>query len=244
MEGVNRVKKRRGRKRNPISVHVTRIIYNALESTDMGVSSTDLMNSVRVVYPDVAKSYVYFILKDLTYRGKITREQRTEPTPVFVYKQSRTIGKELQEKQYLDTNGPVIPEKANPDTTTPELGAKHDTGKLRFSLLTRGLGQQLKSIAEILTFGAKKYSADSWKYVPNAAERYEDAMDRHLNAWKSGELTDKESGLPHLAHVACNCLFLMWFEDNKRELDTDDSSPYRSINELAIKLQGVNHNGS
>lgn len=100
---------------------------------------------------------------------------------------------------------------------TPQLGAKYDEDKVRWSLLTRGLGVQLKSIAEILTFGAKKYAADSWKCVPNAEERYEDAMDRHLNAWKSGEIRDKESGLPHLAHVACNCLFLMWFGDNKKK---------------------------
>jgi hypothetical protein len=97
----------------------------------------------------------------------------------------------------------------------PELGAKHDEGKLKFSLLTRGLANQLKSVAKILTFGAKKYKADSWKCVPNAEQRYEDAMDRHLNAWKSGEDLDPESGLSHLSHIACNCLFLMWFEDNK-----------------------------
>jgi len=33
--------------------------------------------------------------------------------------------------------------------------------------------------------------------------------------WQSGERFDKESGLPHLAHVACNAIFLLWFEIKK-----------------------------
>lgn len=95
------------------------------------------------------------------------------------------------------------------------IGAKFDGGKLMFSLLTRGLALPLKSIVAVLTYGAAKYSADSWKEVPDAKRRYEDAMDRHLNAWKSGETHDSESGLHHLAHAACNMLFVIYFEMNR-----------------------------
>lgn len=91
-------------------------------------------------------------------------------------------------------------------------GLKYDTGKLLFSCLTRGLALPLKAVAAVLTYGAMKYKRDSWQTVPNGEERYEDALDRHLNAWKSGETYDSESGLPHLAHAACNALFLIWFE--------------------------------
>lgn len=97
------------------------------------------------------------------------------------------------------------------DSHPPELGAKFDSGKLRFSLLTRGLAISLRRVAEVLTYGANKYSANSWQSVPNAKERYEDALDRHLNSWKLGEIRDPESGLPHLAHIATNALFLLWF---------------------------------
>ena len=31
----------------------------------------------------------------------------------------------------------------------------------------------------------------------------------------SGDEQDEESGLSHLAHAVCNCLFLMWFDNQK-----------------------------
>lgn len=93
-------------------------------------------------------------------------------------------------------------------------GLKYDAGKLMFSLLTRGLAMPLRVVAAVLTYGALKYDKDSWKTVPQAKERYEDALDRHLNAWKMGEQFDEESGLHHLAHIACNALFLLWFQIN------------------------------
>lgn len=95
--------------------------------------------------------------------------------------------------------------------TIDTAGAKYDKGKLLFGLLTRGLALPLRSVAAVLTYGAQKYAPESWKTVPQAKERYEDALDRHLNAWKSGEEFDAESGLHHLSHVACNVLFLLWF---------------------------------
>lgn len=99
-------------------------------------------------------------------------------------------------------------------TTTPSdsLGAKYDGGKLLFRALTRGLALPLRAVAAVLTYGALKYKEDSWQHVPNGKERYESALDRHLNAWKAGEKCDDESGLPHIAHAACNALFLLWFE--------------------------------
>lgn len=97
-------------------------------------------------------------------------------------------------------------------------GMKFDGGKLLFSCLTRGLAYPLKAVAAVLTYGAQKYAADSWQTVPDAERRYEDALDRHLNAWKMGEKFDEESGLHHLAHAACNALFLLWFQ-MKREPD-------------------------
>ena len=96
------------------------------------------------------------------------------------------------------------------NTNSNGIGNKFDGGKLMFSLLTRGLALPLKSVAAVLTYGCYKYAADSWKEVPDAKRRYEDALDRHLNAWKSGETHDVESGLHHLSHIACNALFLMY----------------------------------
>jgi hypothetical protein len=106
-----------------------------------------------------------------------------------------------------------IPAKVTPDPKVlnpAERGAgmKFDGGKPRWSLLMGGCTKALAGVAAVLTFGAAKYAAHSWKQVENNKERYRDAMYRHLNAIEGGEVLDPESGLPHWDHVACNALFL------------------------------------
>ena len=93
-------------------------------------------------------------------------------------------------------------------------GEKFDQGKPRWDLLP---WDQVEDIVKVLTMGAKKYSDDNWQEVPDAKRRYFAAALRHLTAWKRGELTDPESGLPHLAHAACSLLFLGWFDANVAE---------------------------
>jgi hypothetical protein len=75
--------------------------------------------------------------------------------------------------------------------------------------------EALESIADVLTFGAEKYSPNNWKVVPDAIPRYEGALLRHFSAYKQGDKTDPDTGLSHLAHAACNALFLIWFELQK-----------------------------
>lgn len=106
-------------------------------------------------------------------------------------------------------------------------GRKADKGKLLFSCLTRDLAGPLRAVAAVLTYGAQKYAKNSWQSVPDAEGRYEDALDRHLNAWKMGEKFDPESGLHHLAHAACNALFLLWFQ-----MKNDPGSDYFHYNEV------------
>jgi len=91
---------------------------------------------------------------------------------------------------------------------------KADGGKVRSSLLNVQFGVHLEQVAGVLTFGANKYPKppldNSWRDVPNAVPRYQDALYRHLTAYFSkGEITDPESGYNHLYHAACNLLFLM-----------------------------------
>lgn len=73
----------------------------------------------------------------------------------------------------------------------------------------------LEEVAKILTYGAKKYSANSWRGVPDALDRYKAAMLRHLTAIQNGEENDIESGLSHTAHMACNALFICALSINK-----------------------------
>lgn len=92
------------------------------------------------------------------------------------------------------------------------LGAKYDGGKLLFRPLMDGLSLALHVVAAVLTYGAKKYAEDSWQEVPDGKRRYENALYRHQNDRARGELFDEESGLLHSAHIACNTLFILWFE--------------------------------
>lgn len=85
-----------------------------------------------------------------------------------------------------------------------ELGTKHDHGKAQVGLIS---SRFLLGLANVLTFGAKKYSAHNWRKGIEIS-RYYDALQRHLLAWNDGEDLDSESGLPHLYHAAC-CLMFM-----------------------------------
>jgi len=87
-------------------------------------------------------------------------------------------------------------------------GMKFDDGKRDYTLLP---WTGVEAIVKVLEFGAKKYERDNWKKV--SADRYAKAAFRHLIAYSQGEVNDKESGLPHLAHLGCCVLFLLSLED-------------------------------
>jgi len=86
------------------------------------------------------------------------------------------------------------------------IGTKRDQDKIQLHLLPP-LAELM--IGEVLTFGAKKYSPNGWKYVENPNDRYMAAAMRHLNSARQGEELDAESGLPHLAHAACCLMFIL-----------------------------------
>jgi len=91
-------------------------------------------------------------------------------------------------------------------------GMKHDDGKLMWDLLPLDAVEQ---IVEIMTYGAKKYAPNNWQKV--RSNRYYAALMRHLVAEYKGEDYDIESGFLHLAHAACNILFLLWKKMNEVE---------------------------
>jgi hypothetical protein len=112
----------------------------------------------------------------------------------------------------------VTPREVIEETFAPlegtDAGVKLDQGKTEMSLLMQGCANAIQKVAEILTFGAKKYTRNGWQTVDDAERRYTDALYRHMNAIHRGEKIDPESGLSHRAHVACNAMFLL-------ELDND-----------------------
>lgn len=97
---------------------------------------------------------------------------------------------------------------------------KADTGKLQWSLVTRGCAKALLGIVKVMTIAVtpkpegRGYAPDSWKLVPGAEKRYEDALFRHLSAIARGEVWDngpEGTGQLHWDCVATNALFLSEF---------------------------------
>ena len=94
-------------------------------------------------------------------------------------------------------------------------GAKFDTGKTRYDLID---AYALEQLALIYTFGAIKYEDENWR-KGISWKRIFGAIMRHLWAFWTGEETDKESGLPHLAHAAWGVFTLLNYTKTKREFD-------------------------
>lgn len=89
--------------------------------------------------------------------------------------------------------------------------AKADAGKPQLTLVPRAI---IWAIAKIRMYGNKKYhDPDKWRTVE--IQRYRDAAYRHwLEYLDDPKSVDKESGLPHLWHLACNISFLCELEQD------------------------------
>lgn len=84
-------------------------------------------------------------------------------------------------------------------------GAKCDLGKLRVGLMFQGFARALLAVAEVVTYGAEKYTPLGFLEVPDAVNRYDDAKARHLLKGYI-EPKDEESQLLHMQHEAWNAL--------------------------------------
>jgi hypothetical protein len=98
-------------------------------------------------------------------------------------------------------------------------GKKNDEDKPMMALLPF---KSLEEIAKVLTFGASKYTAHNWREGFDWS-RLESAILRHYSAYQRGEDLDPETGFPHLAHMATDCLFLL--EHFLLKLGNDDRWP-------------------
>ena len=98
------------------------------------------------------------------------------------------------------------------DSDETNQAAKADAGKPQLTLVPR---QILFDIARVREYGTEKYGdPDNWKQVE--IQRYKDAAFRHFMAYLDDpQGNDEESGLSHLAHLACNIAFLCEMEARK-----------------------------
>lgn len=84
-------------------------------------------------------------------------------------------------------------------------GIRHNVKKPRLGLVPPFAK---RAVAAVLSFGAEKYGRHNWMLGLSFVETY-DSMERHMTAWMQGEDIDPESGLPHLAHAACNAMMIL-----------------------------------
>lgn len=97
-------------------------------------------------------------------------------------------------------------------------GVKDDSNKVRMELVPMSV---VENIARVLTYGATKYSDNSWQNLDNFWNRYKGALLRHLAAIDKGELIDQESGISHIDHVLCNAVFLSWGYHNGKGISIE-----------------------
>ena len=96
-----------------------------------------------------------------------------------------------------------------------EPGAKLDAGKQRAWLMICGFARALDAVASVTTAGAKKYTPNGWRDVPNGEERYMEAFARHQLALARGEHIDADTGCLHKAQMAWNLLASLELELQK-----------------------------
>ncbi len=87
---------------------------------------------------------------------------------------------------------------------------RHNSGKVDLSLLPRVASLEQ---CKVWMRGREKYGKDNWKLL--WGDRTIDVAGasamRHLLSLLDGELMDRETGLPHAAHVSCNMsMILEW----------------------------------
>lgn len=116
---------------------------------------------------------------------------------------------------YIGEAGKVKKARVPKQATDNDQSAKADKGKLELSLVNPEL---VKAVAGVRMYGTEKYGdSENWRKVE--PKRYVDALYRHLLAYIEGNEVDEESGLSHLAHMACNISFLL----NKEYLKEHES---------------------
>ncbi|WP_077218249.1 dATP/dGTP diphosphohydrolase domain-containing protein [Acidithiobacillus albertensis] len=107
------------------------------------------------------------------------------------------------------------PKTAEP-AAWPTEAIKQDQGKPRYDLLP---GDALDQIAQVLTYGATKYSPRNWESGMAWGRLYA-ALMRHCWAFWRGEDTDSETGMHHMAHAGACILLLL--ASVGRGIGTDD----------------------
>jgi hypothetical protein len=83
---------------------------------------------------------------------------------------------------------------------------RYNEGKPKWSLISF---KALEPLVRVIMYGVKKYEQDNWKLSTDPIVPM-DSLQRHLICLYEGEFLDKESKLPHIAHIMANAMFISY----------------------------------
>lgn len=101
----------------------------------------------------------------------------------------------------------------------------------------------LEQIAKAIQHGSgTKYPVGNWQKGIDWLLLLGSVL-RHTYAFIRGEDNDRESGISHLAHAGANILFLLWYQQHRKEFDNRIKDPEETADE-AINLLGQDAQGN
>jgi len=104
-------------------------------------------------------------------------------------------------------------------------GVKYDAGKPAvFQGVINYFPRALWGVAEISSFGAKKYAWKGWQDVADGYNRYRDAQFRHALLLAMGQEFDDDSKLMHLKHEAWGALAALELYLREKESQQNERS--------------------
>lgn len=106
-------------------------------------------------------------------------------------------------------------------------GLHKDEGKLRVDLVSP---EAIKAIAEVMTFGCKKYAPRNWERGIHYSRIYASAI-RHLLEWFSRNDVDPESNINHLKHALWNVAALVTYVERDMK-EFDDRSNFKQEKDI------------
>lgn len=116
--------------------------------------------------------------------------------------------------------------------TTSSTGGEKGAKPERFDLIPV---EALGIVAQLYGKGAEKYAAHNWRKGYEWSKSYA-ALQRHANAFWSGQDNDPEMELPHMAAVAFHALTLMTFMWEQPQFDDRFIGPRTQEDALVLDL--------
>lgn len=150
------------------------------------------------VYDNKEAIYSYINIKAAELLKKL-------PFKVYMLKYKRALDYYPIDPELLESIEIV---KSSSIKDTQQFNKEGVDKKLKYSLIEP---EFLEDVSKVLTFGANKYGDNNWKKCKDKSI-YIDAVFRHLEAYRKGEIMDKDTNVSHMAHICCNIMFLHYME--------------------------------